>query len=124
MQTHRRTHREQQRNLRRAFGSAISRTASSDPARRAPLLVLNEVRLAKCGGEEAIPLWDTPCRTPSGGCGGDRRIVGIPASGAVSLSLTATINKDAVVGALHQSVGRTEEAELIAQGEDLVELFK
>ena len=29
MQTHRRTHREQQRNLRRAFGSAIGATNAS-----------------------------------------------------------------------------------------------
>ena len=124
MQTHRRTYREEQGNLRRAIGSAIGRVVSSGPARHAPLLALHEVRVAKCGGEEAIPLRDAPCGTTGGGCGGDRRIVGIPAGGAESLSLRAPVNKDAVVGALHQSVGRAERAELIAQREDLVELFK
>jgi hypothetical protein len=128
VESHRCTYREQQRNLRRAIsaaiGTAISTAVGSAPARRAPLLALNEVRLAKCVGEEAVPLRDTPCGATCGGCGGDRRIVSIPTSGAESLSLRAPVNKDAVVGALHQSVGRAEGAQLIAQPENLVELFK
>jgi len=124
VQPHCGTHGEKQRNLRRAFGTTINTAVGSGPTRPTPLLILDEVRLAKCGGEEAIALTDASRRTTCGGCGGDRRIIGIPASDAESLSLPAPVNKDSVVGAPHQSVGRAERAELIAHRQDLVELFK
>jgi hypothetical protein len=124
VQPHRCTNRQKERNMRRAFGAAIGTAVGSGPARPAPLLVLNEVRLAKCGAEEAISLREAPRRTTCGGCGGERLLVGISSSGAESLSLRAAINKDAVVGALSQSVGRAKRAEPIAQRQDLTEILQ